>query len=121
MLKEFTANKNIQDGKLKKRWFYSDEVDLFMWTDQEGEFVDFQLSYDKSRVEKVLRWSVKSGFTHCVIDSGDLSPESNMSPLFLPMCECPDESIIKMFDEVSKNIDKTVFNFVKQKMEGLKK
>ncbi len=42
----------IKEGKLTKRWFGDSFFDLFVWLDEKGAIVSFQLCYGKPRLQQ---------------------------------------------------------------------
>ncbi len=103
-------------GEDHRRVFQDEFFDLYIWINSEKEFSGFQLCYQKLESEKALSWFKKSGFLHSSIDQGD-SGNTNKSPLLTADGIFPYSRIVTLFEEKAKNIDKDIFNFVKQKME----
>jgi len=64
------------DGSIlgNRRWFYSPQVDLIVWTDEVDTLVAFEFYYDKSVDEHVLVWRQDSGFAHMAVDDGEQKP-----------------------------------------------
>ena len=59
--------RNVQQvpGEPRRRWFFSHEMDLIVWFDEQSKPVSFQLSYDKHRwVERAIRWKAGHGYSH---------------------------------------------------------
>jgi hypothetical protein len=73
-----------QDAASRERhWFQDDFFDLFVWMDNSGTVVAFQLCYDRSHQERVLVWNQEKGFLHRRVDDGELTPLKNMSPILI--------------------------------------
>jgi len=53
MSREISGAKQIP-GEPFRRWFSSVSMDLFVWTNDLGEVVSYQLSYDKPHPENAL-------------------------------------------------------------------
>ena len=58
--------RNVQQvpGEPRRRWYFSHEMDLIVWSDAADQPLFFQLSYDKHRIERIVRWKSANGFTH---------------------------------------------------------
>ena len=61
-------------GEPRRRWFTSSNIDLFVWVDEAGAPVGFQLCYDKSSREHALTWTEKNGFSSMAVDGGESRP-----------------------------------------------
>ena len=48
----------------RKRWFQDEYFDLFIWRDDAGIAIAFQLTYDRKGAERALTWTAGSGFSH---------------------------------------------------------
>ena len=70
-------------GEPKRRWFSGSEMDLFLWLNEEGEIVSFQLTYDKPNSEKALLWNEEEGYSHLGVDDGLKPGKHPGSPLFV--------------------------------------
>jgi hypothetical protein len=73
MLREIPAARQIP-GEPKRRWFTSQNMDLFVWTSDEGSPIGFQLCYDKQSREHALTWTDAVGFGHTAVDGGESRP-----------------------------------------------
>lgn len=58
-------------GESPRRWFTSDELDLFVWCDGSGRVNAFQLYYDKPRSEHALVWKRDARSGHFAVDDGE--------------------------------------------------
>lgn len=61
-------------GEHKRRWFSSPDMDLFVWTDDAGNYSGFELCYDKSDREHAISWRANTGFSHAAVDDGENRP-----------------------------------------------
>lgn len=66
-----------------RRWFSSPSMDLFVWMDEGGEIVSYQLTYNKPHNEKALVWDRKKGFAHLGVDDGARPGKHPGSPLLV--------------------------------------
>jgi len=79
-----------QDSDLGyRRWFQDDYFDLFVWQDEHGAPVAFQLCYARGESEGVISWTTDGGFDHTRVDSGDAPFRHAMAPLLRPAAMPP--------------------------------
>jgi hypothetical protein len=69
------------DARGRRRWFQDDYFDLFLWQDQDGRAVAFELCYDRNAAEGAVTWSEADGFAHARVDAGEQTPFVSMTPL----------------------------------------
>lgn len=54
-----------RDPRLKRRWFQDEYFDLYVWQDNAGDVLRFQLCYERdTRRERALEWNSGRGFQH---------------------------------------------------------
>jgi hypothetical protein len=70
MLREIPHVRQITGGR-RRRWFQSDDEDLFVWYRPNGSIFGFQLSCGRHRDERALTWMPKRGFSHNRVDAGE--------------------------------------------------
>jgi len=61
-------------GEAPRRWFTSDEFDLYVWCGASGKVNAFQLYYDKPRSEHALVWKRDARSGHFAVDDGEGRP-----------------------------------------------
>jgi len=87
-------------------------MDLILWH-QAGEYIGFQLSYDKSAGEKAVSWKQSTGLIHERVDSGeDRVGHYKASPILLQNTEQDLPAIRDAFLKYSASIDDDVRDFV---------
>jgi hypothetical protein len=65
-----------------RRWICDDFFDLIVWfAGHPGGVLGFQLCYGKPYQEQALTWFDGQGFSHAVVDGGDVGPFSNCTPI----------------------------------------
>ena len=96
----------------RRRWFADDYFDLMVWVGKKGEFIGFQLCYDKSGDEHALTWRRKTGFTHHRVDSGELQRPYKATPILVADGVVDFAWIIHHFQERSRKMDQQVARFV---------
>jgi len=109
---------NVQqlDPELSRRWFCDDYFDLFVWERPGGGIVEFQLCYDKPVRERVLKWRAASGFAHHRIDSGEQTPDINMTPIMVADGVMPLAAVLERFDTHAADMDPLVRDFVRGRL-----
>ncbi len=73
MLREILTARQVP-GDPARRWFTSSKTDLYIWVDERGSPIGFQLCYDKQHRERALTWTEGSGFCHMAVDGGESRP-----------------------------------------------
>jgi len=100
----------------QKRWFQDDYFDLFIWQNNTGQFVSFQLCYDRLGNERVITWDKERGFAHHRVDDGEASPHKNMTPVLIKEGVFSHEEVIPRFIESSQEISAEVRDFILQQL-----
>jgi len=110
MLKEF---KDISQhtGEPRRRYFYSEYFDLYVWEDKNSKLIGFQLCYDKENKERALSY-IDGKFTHRGIDTGESSASANRTPILVADGVFNKEDNLNKFIEESKSIDNIVAIYV---------
>lgn len=70
MLKEITGVTE-DDAEPRRRWFSDKKMDLYVWYDDNGTVIQFQMCYDKGPGEKALTWDEDGGFVQQAVDDGE--------------------------------------------------
>jgi hypothetical protein len=73
MLQEIENARQVP-GEPRRRWFYSQSCELWLWFDDAGAVVGFQLSYDKLDRTRALTWKQPNQFFHTAVDTGEYHP-----------------------------------------------
>jgi len=114
MMKELYLTQ--QEPPNHKRWFQDNYFDLFIWQDEEGGIVNFQLCYDRLRKERVIQWDNKRGFGHHYVDDGESAPNKNMTPVFVGQEIFSYQEVIPYFKQRSQKLEPAITQFVLQKL-----
>lgn len=99
-------------GEPHKRFFRADGADLFVWTDDRGELLEFQFAFDFRFEEVAARWR-RGGTTSLVeVETGQIVSNSAQlrSPMYLPT-DTPREIAIEAktrFDEHAGSLDENL-------------
>jgi hypothetical protein len=107
MLNEVPNTRQIE-GESRRRWFFSQEQDLYVWQDDDGQITAFQLCYAKSQDEHAVYWRSDSGYAHLQVDS----KRRNATPLLVADGYLDKEAVLVHFREVSINLPVDVREFV---------
>ena len=115
MLKELRDVRQI-NGESYRRCFSDPTMDLTVWTDAGGGITGFELCYDKGNTERAVRWTKSGGFDHKRVDDGEQSLWENMTPILVPDGVFRAKKISRLFQENSRDIDRTLAEFVYRKL-----
>ncbi len=124
MLREL-ENVSQHEGEPRRRWFYSQGMDLILWQDEAGMPTGFQLSYEVSSElsgelpgnRKILTWLLGRGFTHDTLDEGEDRPfRYKMSPIAVPDGVFERDAVLARFLRDSAQIDSEAREFVAGKL-----
>lgn len=105
MLKEFLKPRQIE-GEPRRRWFFSEDLDLIVWTEDSNRPFKFQICYDTTREEKALTWEAGRGFDHSsVVTTRSLSGHM-ASPILVRNADMFDRDRLRnIFVESSYELD----------------
>ena len=116
MLYEIKDVRQIK-GEGKRRWFTSDNFDLIMWYGDDGSIDGFQLCYDKMGKERALTWRPGDRYSHMKIDSGELWPTFNKTPILVADGVFNKKLVLAQFQKESSIVDKNIKEFVSNKIK----
>jgi hypothetical protein len=105
------------DAFLERQRFQDDFFDLFVWSDQTGTVVAFQLCYDRFKRERILAWREATGFIHRRIDDGEQMPVKNMSPIMISDGVFASASVAAEFDSRGLELESRLLNFIRRKID----
>jgi hypothetical protein len=105
-----------QEPPNRKRWFQDNYFDLFIWQDEKGHIVNFQLCYDRLRKERVIQWDNQRGFGHHYVDDGEAAPNKNMTPVFIGQETFSYQEVIPYFKQRSQTLEPAISQFVLKKL-----
>jgi len=105
-----------QAGEGLRRWFSDDFFDLIIWLDEAGELLGIQLCYDLHGDERALSWHRARGFSHDRIDTGEVLPQRNMSPVLVADGLFDRDQIADEFVARSAEIDPEIRRLVREKL-----
>ena len=82
MLREISETRQIR-GEPRRRWFNSDAMDLYVWYDNDGAALGFQLCYGKPNEERALTWFRPASYSHMRVDTGPSEGQGRGTPLLV--------------------------------------
>jgi hypothetical protein len=82
MLREVRNPRQVP-GEPRRRCFFSHQQDLWVWFDDGGAPVAFQLCYGKYRDEHAIRWKAGQGFVHERVDDGEAAGLVKQAPILV--------------------------------------
>ncbi|HZF07034.1 MAG TPA: hypothetical protein VE932_22045 [Patescibacteria group bacterium] len=116
MLSEVATRQSTREPR--RRWFSDDDFDLVVWFSDSGVIVGFELCYDRSRVERALVWSNVGGYGHFRVDTGESTPQKNLTPILLAdSALLSKDRVTAGFLEVSANLDPAIRSFVLARLQ----
>jgi hypothetical protein len=121
VLREISAARQVP-GDEKRRWFTSPNLDLFVWIDDGGAPIGFQLCYDKQFREQALTWTVESGYSHMAIDGGEGRPARYKgAPILVANGTFEAGRILGEFQQEAVSLPPEFVQFIQDKMSPLAK
>ena len=118
MLRELTNVRQVIEES-RRSWFADDYFDLIVWVGKRGEFIGFQLCYDKFGDEHALTWHKTTGFSRHRVDSGETQRPYKATPILVADGALDFAGLIYLFKERSRMMDQKVARFVLDKIESI--
>ena len=104
-----------QDATGFKRYFYDDELDLYVWyTHEGGEITGFQLIYDKSADPRAFTWIKGKGYRHNRIDGYDSHRYVSLAPILVADGILDTGTILELFRMHSGGVDQNIIDLVEE-------
>lgn len=116
MLREFPVTQ--PGGVLRRRWWVDDDLDLIVWLAADSSLLGFRLCYDKVDVERALTWTVKDGYSHHRIDTGESDPTKNRTPTLIEDGSVDEQRLRGRFLDRSEEMDPSVRQLVIEKLSS---
>jgi hypothetical protein len=116
-MREYAKVRQIA-GESRRRWFGSEDFDLVLRVSDHGEFIGFELYYDKLGDEHALCWHPATGFSHMTVDSGDIVGWGHkQTPILVPGGPCDVSRVHADFLAASGALPPDVAAFVLHTLE----
>ncbi|MBS1198489.1 MAG: hypothetical protein H6R18_2274 [Proteobacteria bacterium] len=116
MLREIRKTRQ-HPGEPHRRWFHSQEQDLYIWQTDDNKIVAFQLCYNKPHNEHALYWREDRGFSHLQVDDGEGTANTSRAPILLADGVFNAESVAQRFRALATNIPASLATFVLERLE----
>lgn len=114
MLKEIEKS-NGESDNLTRRWFSDDALDLYVWHNDAGDIVQFQICYDKGPDERAVDWHHERGVTHHKIDDGEgKAMHMKSTPILIEGADFDRERVLTLFEDHAAYIEHGIVRFVLQ-------
>ncbi len=117
MLYEIKGIKQHKD-ELKRRWFFDQDMDLTVWSDQIGDIRSFQLCYNKKCAPHALTWKREHGFLHSAIDDGDDVLGRKKIPILIKDGHFDNIGIASEFKQKARSMERRIADFVYETLCG---
>ena len=111
MLREIKKVSQKRDEP-RRRWFTSQDIDLFVWLNNHDEVVSYHLTYNRPHDEKALVWSKEKGFTHLGVDDGSRPGKHPGSPLLVQDGVINPIKIVSMIKKNSGELGPSIEDFI---------
>ena len=116
MLREI-AGVRQDSAEALRRWFQDDYLDLFVWTNQAGELIAFQLAYDRARDEHLLEWEQVRGYLHRRVDDSPGGVLGIRAAAILALGKrFPKYRVVRAFDARSSGLQPSMRTAVRAKL-----
>ncbi|MBI1733083.1 MAG: hypothetical protein HYR49_10015 [Gammaproteobacteria bacterium] len=117
MLKE-TLNATQSPDEPRRRCFTDTESDLYVWYDDSGQVIQFQLCYDKGPAEKAFTWSLAQGVVHHGVDDGSRSGSFSAkgTPILTARQPLDMAPLVTLFREHGRKLEHDLYEFVLQRL-----
>jgi hypothetical protein len=116
MLREIRNIREIP-GQGPRRWFSDAHLDLFVWYDEGGRILGFQLCFDKdTRVERALTFTEEGGYSLDLV-AGEDSVCDLGSPVLVPAGEFSLRRLIDQLGERGAMLERSLYDYLREKLE----
>lgn len=116
MLRKINSKPLDVDGTARQ-WYSSEDMDLILWLNDDGQPKGFQLCYDKGQGEKALTYKNDEGYLHTNVDTGDARDgRYKGAPVMLPDGEFSFESVTQRFRYEASALDSELVDYVTAKL-----
>ena len=111
MLTEITNTRQNRDEP-RRRWFTSNDLDLFVWYDSEDAIIQFQLCYNKGENEQALTWQREAGLTHHFVDDGEGGIYRMKSTVLIDGDLSDTGNVRQAYIDAGRELDQDLYTFV---------
>lgn len=101
-----------RDGGYRRRWFTDEDMDLYLWLDDDGELARVQLCYDRRGNQRVLSWAREHGYRHDRIDDGEGVAGKARTPILVLDGHCDIDAVLVRFRAAAGALDRDLFECV---------
>lgn len=119
MLREIAPRRIKQyPNEPSRRWFLSDNLDITVWSDNDGNVTKFELCYHHNWQQKALTWSQSGGFRHENIDSGeDIPGKPKQTPITYADGAFAKSKVLQLFALESSGLEQPLSAFILARLE----
>ncbi|HEV7902711.1 MAG TPA: hypothetical protein VGO96_02630 [Pyrinomonadaceae bacterium] len=104
-------------GQPSCRWFNDELLDLFVWQDEDGRIIGFQLCFDKDADERALTYSEANGYLLEDVQAEESSLDMG-SPVLANVSTLPFPRLLAQLAGRGAGIDSRVLRYVTEKLEA---
>jgi hypothetical protein len=118
VLKEISSTRT-DESEPTRRWFSDKIVDLYVWYDDNGAVIQFQMCYDKGPGEKALTWTRGGGFVQHAVDDGEAGLFRMKSSPILTERGCTDTvGALKLLESRGAKLEHDLYRFISDTLRG---
>ena len=111
MLREISNARQVP-REPRRRCFFSHEQDLWVWFDDNGAPVAFQLAYGKYRDEHAIRSKAGKRFVHERVEDGENAGVIKQTPILVQDGPFSASNVVDQFLAMSKEVPRDIVDFV---------
>jgi hypothetical protein len=115
MLRE--VKKPRQNDGERRRIFFDEFFDLYLWMNNADGISGFQLCYDKRGNERAMTWREDAGYSHTKVDDGEpLDGGYKMKPILVADGLFQADTIAEKFKLASETMPDWIADFVYERI-----
>ena len=112
-------NARQRAGEPRRRWFTSDDLDLIVWSDEDGRPIGFQFCYGRPRFEHALTWSAERGYWHAAVDDGEsVGLGYKASPVLVPDGPLDVRALERLLQAAGRGVPAGIVAFVADRLRA---
>ena len=116
MLQEVQKVRQIENEPAR-RWFSDENMDVFVWNDDVGHIIQFQICSRKGAEENALTWNFEQGFSmHHVDDGENRSFRMKGTPILTERSHMDLQGLATEFEALADNMDHKTVQFILQQL-----
>jgi hypothetical protein len=107
------ANVRQNPGEERRRWLWSEDMDLTVWYDDLGQITSWQLAYRQAADEFALTWGKSRGWRHQRVDTGGGSRLAKQTALLSHHVDFDPTALGQHFARIAHSLPPAIDAFVR--------